>query len=217
MITYFFYLFDEACDLHRLFGVRTALNSKPGLDFLFLAPVIHAFREQLNLMRLLDLKARWQIPVLVQISVLSLSSIWLKQSWYSLTYGFCFFILTDEHFNWQHKHIHNLFTCKFIIGPGAELAGLACVFIKDVLILFTRGAGPTATDFSFTDHLRQEATFGLATRIYTFLLPLLLIWFFFFFERDFLSFILKITPLHDMFAYPKPWPEFSVFTPHKYQ
>lgn len=46
-------------------------------------------------------------------------------------------------------------TCKVIRGPGPQLACLAGVLIKDILILFTRSAGPTTADFSLPDHLRQ--------------------------------------------------------------
>lgn len=46
-------------------------------------------------------------------------------------------------------------TCEVIRGPGPQLACLAGVLIKDILVLFTRCAGPTAADFSLPDHLRQ--------------------------------------------------------------
>lgn len=52
-------------------------------------------------------------------------------------------------------------TCEVVSGPGPQLARLAGVLIKDVLVLLAGCAGPTAAHFSLSDHLWRISTFSI--------------------------------------------------------
>lgn len=105
------------------------------------------------------MRLKIKISASVRILALSSCSLWPKPCSYSPVSAICFFSSSDEHFHGQHKHNPISFTCEILIGPGAKLAGFAGVFIRDIFIFFTRSAGPTATHFSFTNHLVQKLTF----------------------------------------------------------
>lgn len=46
-------------------------------------------------------------------------------------------------------------TLQFSVRPPAQLAGLACELVLDVLVVLTGGADPAAAHLSLPDHLGE--------------------------------------------------------------